>query len=73
MKKTALIIVVVTLCSFQAEARPTGASSAACATLTPRHGQNQAGSAFPYRVDLSRFALSPSAFVYEGGKRYRSM
>ena len=72
MKKTALIIVAVTLCSFQAKALPTGAPSLACTTLIPRHAPNQAGSAFPYHVDLSRFASSPSGFVYEGGKRYRS-
>ena len=68
MKEAAVIVVVLMLCSFQAEARSGGAPAAACNTLTPIHLPNQAGGdPFPYVVDL--FALANG---YEGGKNYRS-
>lgn len=68
MKEVAVIVVALTLCSFQAEALSGGAPSAACNTLIPRHAPNQAGSdPFPYEVDLSTLADG-----YEGGKSYKS-
>ena len=68
MKEVAVIVVVLMLCSFQAEARSSGAPAAACSTLMPIHLPNQAGGdPFPYVVDLSALADG-----YEGGKSYRS-
>ena len=54
MKNTAVIAVALILCSFQAEALPTGAPAAACTTLVPQHADNQAiDEPSPYVVDLS--------------------
>ena len=73
MKKTVVIAVALIMYTFQTEARPNGAPSAACDTLVPKHAPSQAGSdPFPYEVNLSALALSPSGFGYEGGKSYRS-
>ena len=68
MKNTAVIAVALILCSFQAEALPTGAPAAACTTLVPQHADNQAiDEPSPYVVDLSRLASG-----YEAGKNYIS-
>ena len=73
MKNIAVIVVALTLSTFQANAYSRGAPTSACTTLVPNHAPNQAGNAsFPYEVDLSALALSPSSFGYEGGKSYRS-
>jgi len=69
MEKFAVAALVLLLCTFQAEARPSGAPSAACVNLVPRHAQNQVGNdPFPYEVDLSSFAMSG----YYGGRSYQS-
>ena len=73
MKIVVAAVALAFICLFQAEALPRGAPASACSTLVPNHASNQAGNVpFPYEVDLSALALSPSAFGYEGGKSYRS-
>ena len=68
MKKIAVIAVALILCSFQAEARSTGAPASACTTLVPQHAENQAiNESFPYEVDLSQLASG-----YDEGKSYIS-
>ena len=69
MKKFAVAVIGLLLCTFQAEARPSGAPSVACRDLLPRHARNQAGDEpFPYKVDLSSFLTS----YYYGGLSYKS-
>ena len=73
MMKDSVIVVLLILCSFKAEARPDGATILACDTLIPEHGINQVGSdPFPYKVDLSDFNLSPNGSGYKGGRKYYS-
>ena len=73
MMKDIVIAVLLIICSFQAESRPDGATILACGTLAPVHGINQIGDdPFPYNVDLSAFALSPSGYGYTAGKKYYS-
>jgi len=69
MEKIAVIVVgLLILWSFQADARPSGAPNSACSTLVPRHSPNQVGNdSFPYNVDLSALVSG-----YEEGKSYRS-
>ena len=69
MKKFAVAIIGLLLCTFQAEARPSGAPSAACRDLVPRHARNQAGDEpFPYKVGWHSFLMS----CYYGGLSYKS-
>ena len=73
MIKDFVIAVLLILCSFQAEARPDGATILACDTLIPQHGINRVGDdPFPYKVDLSDFNLSPFGSGYKGGNKYYS-
>lgn len=73
MMKDIVIAVSLILCSVQVESRPDGATILACGTLAPIHGINQVGDdPFPYNVDLSAFALSPSGYGYTAGKKYYS-
>ena len=68
MKKLAIFGLALLLCSFQAEARPSGAPNGACSSLIPRHAPNQVGNdTFPYEVDLSTLVSG-----YDGGRSYKS-